>query len=143
MLKSDVVDNSFYKLRIEKKDFDLSLVGKHVVLIKYTFKENRRSIIKELELDIASIIDTNTKAFYQHQVIVNYDKTFDGVDQKMIVDALKMRDEQKSKGIYKNQLPLKPKVGSISPDGFFKIHFNKDHLVPETMMEPFEFEKLF
>ena len=56
VLKSYVIDNSFYKLKIEKKDLDLSLVGKHVILIRYILKANRRSVIKELELEITSIV---------------------------------------------------------------------------------------
>jgi len=42
-------------LKIEKEDLDLSIVGKHVVLVRYKFKANGRSIIKELELEIISI----------------------------------------------------------------------------------------
>jgi hypothetical protein len=87
-------------LKIEKKDLDLSLVGKHVILIQYILKANRRSIIKELELDIASIvIAEDTKALEQPKVI-DFEKTFDGVDLKLVQEALKTRKEQISEGIY-------------------------------------------
>ena len=66
-----------------------------MVLIRYTFNENGRSIIKELELDIVSIKTARTtKSFDQPKIIINYDKTFDGVDPLLIVNALKVREDQ-------------------------------------------------
>ena len=63
-------------------------------MIRYTFKANGRSIIKELDLDIASIITAEvTKSFDQPKIIINYDKTFDGVAALKIVEALKVRED--------------------------------------------------
>ena len=59
------------------------------------------------------------KSSNQPRIIINHDKTFDGVDHLLIIDALQVRKEQKSKDIYQNQLPLVAKIGPISPDGFF------------------------
>ena len=54
-LNSKIVENTFFILKIENKDIDLNLIGNYVVLVKYDFKANGRSIIKEVDFKITSL----------------------------------------------------------------------------------------
>ena len=100
-LKSKIVKNTYFILNIENKDIDLNLVGNYVVLVKYDFKANGRSIIKEVDFKIKSLqAPEELKEIVKPKLLINDSETFDGVDIKLILIATEERQRLKEKGEY-------------------------------------------
>ena len=51
ILKSEILDDQFI-LSIERKDLDMSIVGKYIVIVMYEFSGTSKNVYKELELNI-------------------------------------------------------------------------------------------
>ena len=51
ILQSEILEDQFI-LSIERKDLDMSIVGKYTVIIMYEFPGSSRNVYKELELNI-------------------------------------------------------------------------------------------
>ena len=91
-LNSKIVENTFFILKIENKDIDLNLIGNYVVLVKYDFKANGRSIIKEVDFKITTLqAPKELKEIVKPKLLVNDTETFDGVDIQLILIATEER----------------------------------------------------
>ena len=99
ILQSEILEDQFI-LKIDRKDLDMSILGKYTVVVMYEFSGTTRNVYKNLVLNIISIdLGKTTKSLKNQKTLeAGGDSTFDGVESSKIVSAVERKNNPSPDG---------------------------------------------